>query len=334
MFRNAANPVIRLVFFPLLLLFYLKYLGTALPILAPLFVVIFLTIMPAKPPLAILLKLLLVVVFVSFGVVSLGSVLLDSPSGYMLFCWSLLFLSFYRSHHDPKDILSTLVMLVVIIMTVITKQFEAPIDLLPLFMFQQAIIALVVTYLSFLLFPGNEKDILPDEHTDDGAHTHFALILFKATVMLLVLYVLVGIGTSQTILIAITISGMIKIPNLSDHRTFSQHRIVTTSIGILFTLPIMLMFTFGVAYWVIIGVAIFCGLQLACYAIRRGCRLSIYQMLFTNFIVLTYQIINAPDGGSFSAEFIRLVSIVIAVLIGALMLNLTMHKPVAKKKSG
>lgn len=41
MFRSAANPVLRLVLAPSILLFYLSAHGAILPILAPIFVVIF-----------------------------------------------------------------------------------------------------------------------------------------------------------------------------------------------------------------------------------------------------------------------------------------------------
>ncbi|QYJ99848.1 DUF2955 domain-containing protein [Shewanella psychrotolerans] len=332
MFRNPANSIIRLVFFPVILLFYQQYHGVALPILAPIFVVIFLTIMPSKPPLNMLLKLLLVLMFVSFGVVFLGGLLIDTPTGYALFCWSMLFWCFYRSHHDPKDLISTLVIMVVIIMTVMSVQLGAPIDVLPWLMFEAFVVALLVTYLSFVIFPGDEQDILPDETSTEGAETHMGLIVFKATAMSVVLVALVGSGSAQSILIAITISSMIKIPNPEEHRTFSQTKIVTTAVGILFTLPLMFLFRFGVATWVLLGVTIFLGLQLACFAIRRQCTLTIYQLLFTNFVVLVYQVIKQQGSESLSAEFMRLVSIVISVLIGALILNLTKHKPVLREK--
>lgn len=333
MFRSPANSIIRLVFFPVILLFYQQHHGVALPMLAPIFVVIFLTIMPSKPPLSMLLKLFLVLMFVCFGVVFLGGLLIDTPTGYALFCWSMLFWCFYRSHHDPKDLISTLVIMVVIIMTVMSVQLGAPIDVLPWLMFKAFAVALIITYLSFLLFPGDEQDILPEETGNEGAKTHMGLIVFKATAMSLVLVALMGSGSAQSILIAITISSMIKIPNPDDHRTFSQTKIVTTAVGILFTLPLLLLYTFGVATWALLGVTIFLGLQLACFAIRRQCSLTIYQLLFTNFVVLAYQVIKHQGSESLSAEFMRLISIVISVLIGTLILNLTKHKPVLLEKT-
>ncbi|OEG72396.1 multidrug DMT transporter permease [Shewanella colwelliana] len=332
MFHSAANPIIRLVFFPVLLLFYLQYTGSPMPILPPIFVVVFLTIMPSKPPLNMLLKLLLVLLFISFGVVFFGGLLIDSPTGYALFCWSMLFWSFYRSHHDPKDLISTLVTLVVIIMTVLSEQFGAPIDILPWMMFEAFVVAIMVTSISFVLFPGDEQDILPDDVTSEAAETHIGLIVFKTTAMYIVLQALIGLGTTQTMLIAITIATMIKIPSPNEHRTFSQQKIITTVVGVLFTLPLMLAVTFGIATWALLGLTIFLGLQLAGFAIRRQCRLSVYQLLFTNFVVLTYQVIKHQGVESFSAELMRIVSIVIAVFFGALILSLTKHRPVLKKK--
>jgi len=332
MFRSAANPIIRLVVFPVLLLFHLQYSGALMPVLAPIFTVIFLTLMPSKPPLNLLLKLMLVLFFVSFVLVFVGGVLQDTPTGYGLFCWSLFFWSFYRSHNDPKDIFATLTIMVVIIMTVMNFQMGTQVDFLPWLMFKDFFIAMVITYISFLLFPGDEKDILMDETSKEGAETNIGLIVFKASAMCLVMVVLIGVGSSQTMLITLTISSMIMIPIANDHRIYSYNKIITTVIGICFTLPVMFLFMFGVSTWMLIGVTIFCGFQLACYAIRRQCRFSIYQLMFTNFVVLTYQVIKHQGTPSLSAEFLRLLSIAIAILVGALILNLTKHQAVALVK--
>ena len=325
MFRSAANPIIRLVLFPVLLLFYLQSSGDPLPILAPMFMVMFLTIMPSKPPLTMLLNLLVILFFVSFVLVFIGGVLKDTPTGYVLFCWALLFWAFYRSHSNPKDIFATLSLMVVIIMTVMNFQLGISTDFLPALMFKGMIIAIILTYISFLLFPGDEQDIKVDQTSKIGAQKNSALIAFKATAMCIVLFVLMATASSQSMLIAMTISSMIKLPIASDHRIYSENKIVTTAVGILFTLPVLMLFSFGVPTWVLIGVTLFCGLQLAGYAIRRQCRFSIYQLLFTNFIVLTYQVIKHQGVDSLSAEFLRLTSIVIAILLGVLILNLTKH---------
>ncbi|WGV98011.1 DUF2955 domain-containing protein [Vibrio sp. YMD68] len=322
MFRSSANPVIRIVFAPILLLFYLQHSGAILPILSPVFVVIFLTLMPSKPPTNLLFKLLLILFFVSFILVSLASLLLDSPTGYALFSWSVFFWSYYRSHQNSKDILATLMLMVVIIMTVMSKQMSLPVDALPWLMFQDLMIAIVITSLAFWVFPGDERDIQPDEQSTEAATTHIGLIAFKATAMWLVLAALIGSGSSQAILIAITISSMIKTHLPHEHKTFTQNKLVTTVIGILFTMPVLLLFTVNVPNWVVIGVTIFCGIQLACYAIRRKTTMGIYQLLFTNFTVLTYQIIKHQGTESLSAELMRLVSISLAIFIGAIILNL------------
>jgi len=325
MFRSPANPVIRLVFAPILLLFYQLYSGVPLPMLAPVFVVIFLTIMPSRPPLNLLLIVLVTLLFICFGIVALGKALVDSPSGFALFCWSILFWSYYRSHRNPKDILSSLSLVVIIIMVVMTKQMGLSTSGLPWLMFNKFIIAIVVTYFAFLLFPGEQKDILPAESTDKAPEHHLGLIAFKATALCLVLVALMGIGSSQTMLIAITIGNMIRSPLVSDHQTFGRNRLVTTAVGILFTLPCMLLVVFGVSHWLLLGVSLFCGLQLACYGIRRACRMDVYQLLFNNFTILTYQVISHQGADSFSAQFMRLISISIAVLIAVLLLNLTSH---------
>ncbi|NVD07774.1 DUF2955 domain-containing protein [Vibrio sp. JPW-9-11-11] len=327
MFRSSANPIIRLVFAPTLLLFYLLAQGNPVPFLAPMFVVIFLTLMPVKPPLAIMLKLMAMMILVSIGVIGLGEVLIDSPTGFGLFCWLILFWSFYRSHKDPKDMMATFALLFVIISCVLNLQFGFSVVNLPLIMFEVFLTALVVTYASFLLFPGDEKEILPDEQDMAGAELHLGVIGFKTTALLLVLYALIGYGSSQTLLIAITIGSMIKIPVSRDQRVFRNNRLIATTVGILTTIPIMLLHSFGLPTWVVLGVTCCLGLQLACFAIRRRCRLSIYQLLFTNFIILVNQIMSYQGDAPLTAELTRLVSISLAIIIATLLLNLLSVEP-------
>lgn len=326
MFRSSVNPVIKIVFAPILLLFYLKYIGQPLPILAPMFVVILLTTLPAKPPIKMILQVVVVILFVSFVVVFFARILSDTPTGYALFCWSLFCWSYYRSHKNPQDIISTLTLIVLIIATVVSKQMDFAISGVPLVIFKAFLIAIVVFWLSHFLFPGEQEDILPDEGIK-GSEAHLGIAMFKATAMSIALAILIGIGSSQTMLIAITVSSMIKLPMSFHQRDFSSQRLVTTAAGILFTLPIMLLYGFGAPYWVVLGFTLFLGIQLACYAIRRQSHSTIYQLLFTNFVVITYQIINHEGVDSLSSGFKRLVSISIAIFIGALILRLINHSP-------
>lgn len=322
MFHNPANPIFRLVFTPILLLFYLHYSGAPVPFLAPVFVVILLTLMPSKPPFNMMLKLLAVLSLLSFGITTLSETLLSSSTGFLLFSWSLLCWSYYRSHRDPKDIVSTLTLIVVLLVIVISQQTAVSLSGLPWILFMGFVVALIATYVSFWLFPGDEKDIQPDDSHIDGANEWIGTILFKATALCVVLYALIALESTQTLLIAITFGCMIRLPINRDSHSFGLHRFVTATLGILFTLPCMLAVTIGMPTYVVLGITIFCGLQLACFAIRRQTNLTIYQLLFTNFTVLTYQIISNPGIESFSAQTTRLISISIAIALGVLVLNL------------
>lgn len=304
-----------------------------MPILAPIFVVIFLTIMPSRPPLSMMSKILAVLMLSGIGIIAVGEVLIDSPTGFGLFCWIVLFWSFYRSHQDPKDIIATFLLLFVIITSVINLQFGISISSLPLVLLDTFVTALVVTYASFLLFPGDDKDILPDERDMQGAELHLGLITFKTTFLFLSLMALIGTGSSQTLLIAITIGSMIKIPIVKDQKIFRNNRLVSTMVGIFSTVPIMLFHTGGFPIWATLGITCFLGLQLACYAIRKQCRRSIYQLLFTNFIVLVSQIISYQGNEALMAEMSRLASISVAIFIATIILNLVPNNPVITKSS-
>ncbi|MEZ9576018.1 MULTISPECIES: multidrug DMT transporter permease [unclassified Vibrio] len=322
MFHSSANSIIRLVLLPLSLLFYHQQSGQMLAVLSPIFVVMFMTLMPSKPPINLILKVIVALILISFGVVFFGSVLVDSPTGFVLYCWLLLFWSYQRSHQNTKDIIATLTIIVVIVMVVVNKQMHLPMAGLPLLFFEKLVIALIVTYLGFWLFPGDEVNVLPTAAVSDAPTTgDYIMVAFKATAVVVVLAILVGNSVSQTMLIAITLGSMLKSPSNHDHRTFSRNKLVTTGVGILFTLPVMIMMVSGAPILVIYGVSLVCGLQLACFAIRRQANLTIYQLLFTNFTTLAYQIISHPGSASLSAQMTRLFAIVCAVMVGALVLG-------------
>ncbi|WP_394244600.1 DUF2955 domain-containing protein [Vibrio astriarenae] len=334
MFHSAANPVIRLVFIPLALLFYLISTGASLAVLSPIFVVMFMTIMPSRPPLSVLMKVMAAMLVISFGMVLFGSVLVDSPTGFWLYSWLLMYWGYSRSHRDPKDIIATLTLVVVVVMVVFNKQMNIQLGILPLMLFEKLVVAIVVTYLGFWVFPGEDKDILPEQGTSaaDDTPMDSVVVVLKATALTIVLAVLIGMDASQTMLITITISNMIKSGNSHDHRTFSMNKLVTTTVGILFTLPIVLLVMAGAPDFVLFGVAVVCGLQLACFAIRRQTTLSIYQLLFTNFVALAYQILNHPGYDSLTAQLMRLLSITCAIVIGALILSLIQSEKLVTAK--
>ncbi len=321
MFHSHVNPIVKIVFTPILLLFYLKYAGHPMPILAPIFVVILLTTLPSKPPMDVVFKMVLVLLFVSFVVVFFAQMLSGTPTGYALFVWGMITWSYHRSHQDPQDILSTLILIVVIIATVVSKQMGFSIDGVPVVIFQAFICAFIAIFVAHFLFPGDQQDIAADEPAK-GEETHLSVAILKSTAMCLVMAALIGIGSSQTMLIVITISSMLKLPLLNHHKDYVYQRLITTATGILFTLPTMFLWGFGAPEWVVMGVSLFLGIQLACYAIRRNAHSTIYQLLFTNFAVITYQIIKTSGADSFVSGFMRLISISIAIFIGALILKL------------
>ncbi len=321
MFRSCVNPIVKIVLIPVLLLFYLKYTGHPLPILAPMFVVILLTTIPSRPPINLVFQLVLVLLIVCVVVVFLARMFAGTPTGYALFVWGVMTWSYHRGHQNPQDIISTLSLIVLIIATVVSKQMDYPIDGVPAVIAQAFLLALVVTFVTHFLFPGEQQDIKPDE-ANMGVKSALMVAILKSTAMCLVLVALISVGSSQTMLIAITISSMLKLPLLNHQKDFVYQRLITTATGILFTLPTMFLCGFGAPFLVAMGGSIFLGIQLACYAIRRDAHATIYQLLLTNFIVITYQIIKNAGIDSFSNGFMRFVSISLAIFIGALILRL------------
>ncbi|TKF95584.1 multidrug DMT transporter permease, partial [Vibrio sp. F13] len=64
MFHSSANSIIRLVLLPLSLLFYHQQSGQMLAVLSPIFVVMFMTLMPSKPPINLILKVIVALILI------------------------------------------------------------------------------------------------------------------------------------------------------------------------------------------------------------------------------------------------------------------------------
>ncbi|MCR9662917.1 multidrug DMT transporter permease, partial [Vibrio parahaemolyticus] len=225
-------------------------------------------------------------------------------------------------YNNPKDMLGTYLLLFTIIIFIVNRQFNISVSIMPWLTLKTFLITILVTYVSFMLFPGDEQDIKADEKAMSGAKTHLGLIAFKSTILMIVMYLLISTESSQSLLIAITVGSMIKIPISRDQRIFRNNRLIATLVGILATLPIMVaQYFFVVSQWMLIGISCFMGLQMARFAIWRKCKLSVYQLMFTNFIVLLNQIFTYHGNQPFSVEITRFASISIAILFATIILN-------------
>lgn len=294
-----------------------------MPMIAPIFLVVFLSLMPSVPPFKMLLNVAVMLIVVSYSLIFIGELLIDSPTGYALYTWLILFAGAYRSHQNPKDILATLTVMIIVMMVTLQKQFHVDSIGFPLVLIAGVSIAVAVLYLSYYLFPGVDESFSKNNDVSATPTLNIKIIVLKATSIYLLLTALIGLGSAQTMLIAITFTNLIRLPHIDGHRDFIQRRIVTTFVGILFSVPVLLSFIFGAPLLVVLGLSLFCGIQLVCYAMRRNCDTAFIQLLMTNFIMLIYQIISHNNADSLSAELLRLTSITLAIVAGTIILNLT-----------
>ncbi|WP_448211761.1 multidrug DMT transporter permease [Colwellia sp. MEBiC06753] len=323
MFHSNANGVIRLVFTPLLVLFGLHYYQVPLPIVAPIFIIIFLTTTPTKPPISLLVKIFFILAIVSTFLTGAIQLLRSSVLGLAIFTWLIFFISFSRSHSKPDDIAATLLIIIMVAATVLQQQYLLPLNNLSWMLMVHAGLALASVIISYWLFPGADLITKPKHPLLSQLSVGKSTVVLKTTVMFLVLEVLVLLDNEQSLLIAVTLGSLLKVPNVQGHHTFSKHKLLTTIVGMLFTIPVLLVSLANLPLWLIYGISLFCALQLVCFAIRMDSRLLIYQLLLTNFIILINDIIQSHGAESLFIELLRLSSIIVAIIIGATVVNLT-----------
>ena len=317
---NAVNPLLRIAVGPTLLLVLQLQLGAPLAMLAPVFLVLLLT-MPVQPPLSLMLKILAVVLLASFFQAFLGQLLERTGPGYWLLLWAVLLWSLSHLHDNAKDLVALLTMITALIVTVVHKQYGQPASGLPLLLGLNFLAAMVAYWLCLLLFPGDQAGIQADAAPDDQEPHQFGHLLVKASAVFLVVWALVGLQNSQSLLIGVTLASVLKDSNPLAGRHNAKQRLVTTAVGILHVLPVLALFLLEAPLWVTAVAAVACALQLASFTISRGCTYTEYQLLFTTYVMLLYQILNPSTAAAFEATLLRLATVLIAVVIGLLVLS-------------
>ncbi|ABL99208.1 DUF2955 domain-containing protein [Shewanella amazonensis] len=320
-FSSRANPILRIAVAALVPLFVLHYLENPLPMLVSVFAVIMLTLMPGRPSLQVLSKLSMVVVAAAMVQHAAGILLSGTGTGSWMFLFAVLFYSLSRIHLNPKDIVGTMMMILGIMVTILHWQFATTVSDLPLVLAANFVGAIVMVYLVFWLFPGEELGAEADTAWE-VTPSHWLKIVVKSLFLLLVIFLLIDSDNSQSLLIAITLANLIKDPNPMAGTHNGRQRLWTTAVGVLLTLPLLLAFWLDMHWWLLMLFAIALALWGSATALEHRVSMAEYQLLMSSFVMLVYQVISHDGTSSLTSSLTRFGAVVLAVLLGVMMLGM------------
>lgn len=321
MFRNPANGLIRIALFPVLLLFFQQEFGTRLPLLGPVFVAVFLTVSPVAPPVSMVLMMGAVLFATAWIQATLSVLLIDQPLVYYLILYVLMVWCMQRTRENPKDILSLLMLVSTAMVAVFTQQKGIDVSQLPLSLLLEILYAGLTTYLAYFLFPGGSPIApMPKPPDSEPLHTELWHLALKGGVIVAVLWGSIRLDLVQSTVIVITVANIIKDPNPMVGRDYGVFRLLGTYAGFLFALPVLMMAGLQTNLFGQMGMAMVCAMLMGIFAMKKGASFNSLQVLYTGFIVLLYYGLTQTAGSAFVADGKRLVSIMLAVLLGIMVL--------------
>ncbi|MFG0607520.1 DUF2955 domain-containing protein [Vibrio mimicus] len=323
MFHSKSNPLIRVALFPVLLLFWQYVFGTDLPLLAPAMCVVFLTTTHNPPPLIMVFLMGGVLYITAWLQALLSNLLHDYPQVYYLALLGVFYWCMERTKQNAQDLLAILLIVSTAMIAVFTKQKGIDVGQIPMALLTNIFVAGFTAYLGYFLFPGGEplaefpKPYEPNRKHNEKWHT-----LFKASMVLLVLYITITLDLEQSTIIAIVVALVLKDPDPSVGKDYGIRRFLTTYASVLFAIPPLIMSVIQANIIGVVGAAIVSALLMGIYAVEKKASYNSIQLLYSSYVVLVYYGITSTSITALSDDIVRFTSILIAVLLGMMGLIL------------
>ncbi|CAJ1807551.1 MULTISPECIES: DUF2955 domain-containing protein [Aeromonas] len=321
MFHSPVNALIRVALFPVLLLFWQYVFGTDLPLLAPAMCAVFLTTTHTPPPLIMVFLMAGVLFVTSWLQALLGNLLLDYPHVYYLallgvFCWCM-----DRTRKNPQDLVAILLIVSTAMIAVFMKQKEVSVDQIPGALLKNIFIAGFTAYLAYFIFPGGVPLTGTSANASNKKRPHKPWhTLFKASLVLVTLYIGIVLNLAQSTIIAIVVALIIKDPNPELGNDYGIRRLLTTYASLLYAVPTLLMCVFQVNLILQIGVSVICALFMGISAVEKNASYNSIQLLYSSYVVLIFYAITSTSINAIGDELVRFFSVMMAVFIGVMAL--------------
>ena len=321
MYRSAANPIIRVAVFPVLLLFWQYVFGTDLPLLAPAMCAVFLTTTHEPPPL-IMVFLMGGVLFITAWFQALMSELLaDYLHVYYLFLFGIFYWCMERTKKNPQDVFAILLIVSTAMIAVFTQQKGISVEQIPMALLVNIFIAGFVAYLAYFLFPGGEP--LAMSITSTVSTTKYLLdwqTMLKAIIVMMMMLCTIQLDLEQSTIITIIVALIIKDPDPSIGKDYGLRRLLATYASVLYAIPPLVMSVLQANLVGTLGVAVVSSLFMGIHAVKKKASYNSIQLMYSSYVVLVFYGITSTSINAISDDLVRFISVFAAILIGIMSL--------------
>ncbi|MGR2998211.1 DUF2955 domain-containing protein [Vibrio vulnificus] len=317
MYRSAANPLIRVALFPILLLFWQYVFGTDLPLLAPAMCVVFLTTTHEPPPPVMILVMGGILFATAWMQAFVSNLLIDYPHVYYLFLFGVFYWCMERTKENAQDVLAILLIVSTAMIAVFTQQKGINVEQIPLAILANIFIAGFVAYLAYFLFPGGDPIAANAQgRTSTIRYTLDWHTVAKTVLIMAVLITSIRMDMEQSTIITLIVALVLKDPDPIVGHDYGIRRLITTYASVLYAIPPLVVSLFQVNLVGSMGAAIVSALFMGIHAIERKASFNSIQLLYSSYVVLVFYGITSTSISAIADDLVRFASVLFAVLLG------------------
>ncbi|HGF7183263.1 TPA: DUF2955 domain-containing protein [Vibrio cholerae] len=321
MYHSAANPIIRVAVFPVLLLFWQYVFGTDLPLLAPAMCAVFLTTTHEPPPVIMVFVMGGILFITAWFQALMSGLLIDYVHVYYLFLFGIFYWCMERTKKNPQDVFAILLIVSTAMIAVFTQQKGIGVEQIPMALLKNIFIAGFTAYLAYWLFPGGEP--LATSVNSAASTTKYLLdwqTLLKAIIVMTMMVCTIQLDLEQSTIITIIVALMIKDPDPSIGKDYGFRRLLTTYASVLYAIPPLVMSLLQVNLIGTLGVAIVSSLFMGIHAVAKKASYNSIQLMYSSYVVLVFYGITSTSISAISDDLVRFTSVFATVIIGIMSL--------------
>ena len=321
MYRNAANPIIRVAVAPVFLLFFQYIFGTDLPLLAPAMCVVFLTTTHEPPPVIMVFVMGGILFITAWFQALMSELLIDYLHIYYLFLFGVFFWCMERTKKNPQDVFAILLIVTTTMIAVFTQQKGISVELIPIELLENIFIAGFTAYLAYFLFPGGEP--LATNIASAASTTKYLLdwqTMLKAVIVMTIMVCTIRLDLEQSTIITIIVALIIKDPDPLIGKDYGLRRLLTTYASVVYAIPPLVMSLLQVNIIGILGAAVVSSLFMGIHAVAKKASYNSIQLMYSSYVVLVFYGITSTSISAISDDLVRFTSVFIAVLVGIMSL--------------
>ncbi|HAS8386576.1 TPA: DUF2955 domain-containing protein [Vibrio vulnificus] len=317
MYRSAANPLIRVALFPILLLFWQYVFGTDLPLLAPAMCVVFLTTTHEPPPPVMILVMGGILFATAWMQAFVSNLLIDYPHVYYLFLFGVFYWCMERTKKNTQDVLAILLVVSTAMIAVFTQQKGINVEQIPLAILANIFIAGFVAYLAYFLFPGGDPMAANAQgRTSTIRYTLDWHTVAKTVLIMAVLITSIRMDMEQSTIITLIVALVLKDPDPIVGHDYGIRRLLATYASVLYAIPPLVVSLFQVNLVGSLGVAMVSALFMGIHAMEKKASFNSIQLLYSSYVVLVFYGITSTSISAIADDLVRFASVLFAVLLG------------------